>query len=440
MATAEGLRWPSATLRAEVQAGLQRVGASGARVSGVAVDGWGVDYGLIDDTGALIDEPFAYRDERTAMGIERVHAAVPPERLYEIDGLQFLPFNTVYQLAVDDPATLARASAMALIPDLVGQWLSGTTGAERTNASTTGLLDARSGEWAWGLIDALGLPRHLFGDLSDAGEPRGTITPAVAAETGLTGEVLVTHVGSHDTASAVVGVPATGDRYAYISCGTWGLVGIELERPILTEAGRVANFTNERGVDGRIRYLRNVMGLWLLQESLRAWAAEGTPERLEPLLEAAAAVSPGGPSFDPDDPVFLTPGDMPARVVRAIEQTGAAAPTTRPELVRSIMDSLADAFARAVEDVARLSGRTIDVVHLVGGGARNALLCQVTADACGRPVIAGPVEATALGNVLVQARSHGWIVGDLDVLRALIRATHALRRYEPRSSIVAGAR
>ena len=235
-------------------------------------------------------------------------------------------------------------------------------------------------------------------------------------------------------------MPATGDRYAYISCGTWGLVGIELEQPILTEAGRVANFTNERGVDGRIRYLRNVMGLWLLQESLRAWAADGTPERLEPLLEAAAAVSPGGPGFDPDDPVFLAPGDMPARVVRAIEQTGAPAPTTRPELVRSIMDSLADAFARAVEDAARLSGRTIDVVHLVGGGARNALLCQVTADACGRPVIAGPVEATALGNVLVQARSHGWIVGDLDVLRALIRTTHALRRYEPRSSIVAGAR
>ena len=437
---ATGLRWPTGRLRAEIRSGLRRVRANGAHVAGVAVDAWGVDYGLVDARGELIDEPFAYRDERTALGVERVHAAVPPERLYDVDGLQFLPFNTLYQLAADDPATLARASAVALIPDLVAGWLSGVTGAERTNASTTGLLDARTGEWAWDLIEALGFPRHLFGDLADAGAHRGTITPAVAADTGLPVDVLVTHVGSHDTASAVVGVPATGDRYAYISCGTWGLVGVELERPILTEASRLANFTNERGVDGRIRFLRNVMGLWLFQESMRAWTADGTPEHLEDLLDAAAAVPPGGPRFDPDDPAFLAPGDMPARIGRAIERTGAPAPTTRAELVRSIIDSLADAFARAVDDAGRLSGRTIDVVHLVGGGARNALLCQVTADACGRPVVAGPVEATALGNVLVQARSHGWIEGDLDALRALIRATQTLRRFEPRPSSVTGAR
>ena len=329
---------------------------------------------------------------------------------------------------------------MALIPDLVAGWLSGVMGTERTNASTTGLLDARSGAWAWELIDALGYPRHLFGELADAGQPRGPITASVAAETGLAGDVLVTHVGSHDTASAVVGVPATGDRYAYISCGTWGLVGVELERPILTEAGRLANFTNERGVDGRIRYLRNVMGLWLLQESMRAWAADGTPEPIEPLLEAAAAMPPGGPRFDPDDPSFLTPGDMPARIAAAIERTGARTPATRPALVRSIIDSLADAFARAVEDAGRLSGRTIDVIHLVGGGARNELLCQATADACGRPVVAGPVEATAIGNVLVQARSHGWVDDDLDAMRALIRSTHPLRRYEPHPSSLAGVR
>ena len=179
-------------------------------MASVGIDAWGVDYGLVDGHGELVDEPFAYRDERTAGGVERVHAVVPPDRLYEVDGLQFLPFNTLYQLAVDDPATLARAASMALIPDLVAGWLSGVMGTERTNASTTGLLDARSGTWAWELIDALGFPRHLFGELADAGQPRGAITPTVAADTGLAGDVLVTHVGSHDTASAVVGVPATG--------------------------------------------------------------------------------------------------------------------------------------------------------------------------------------------------------------------------------------
>jgi rhamnulokinase len=437
---AGALRWPAETLRGEIVHGLRRAGAGGTPIAGIGVDAWGVDYGLVDDQGALVAEPFAYRDARTAAGVDRVHATVPPERLYGIDGLQFLPFNTLYQLAVDEPATIAAAASMALIPDLVGLWLSGMGGTERTNASTTGLLDARSGEWSWDLIAELGLPRRLFTDLADAGDPRGVITPTIADATGLPSDVVVTHVGSHDTASAVVGVPATGDRFAYISCGTWGLVGVELERPILTEASRAANFTNERGVDGRIRYLRNVMGLWLLQESLRTWEAAGSPEALEPLLEAATAEPPGGPRFDPDDPSFLAPGDMPARVIHAIERTGAAAPSTRPALVRSIVDSLADAFARTVEDAARLSGRTIQVVHLVGGGARNALLCQATADACGRPVVAGPVEATALGNVLVQARSHGWIAGDLDALRALIRATLPLQRYEPRSSAVAVAR
>lgn len=439
ISTAAGLRWPSAPLRDEVIGGLRHAVASGARIAGIGIDAWGVDYGLVNDRGDLVAEPFAYRDGRTAVGVDRVHAVVEPARLYRIDGLQHLPFNTLYQLVVDDPTTLGAAASMALVPDLVALWLSGVVATERTIASTTGLLDARSGAWSWELIDDLGLPRRLFTDLADAGEPRGAITRAIAEATGLRSDTVVTHVGSHDTASAVVGVPAVGDRFAYISCGTWGLVGVELDQPILTEASRAANFTNERGVDGRIRYLRNVMGLWLLQESMRTWSHEGSAEALEPLLAAASAEPPGGPRFDPDDPTFLPPGDMPNRVARAIERTGATAPMTRPGLVRSIIDSLADAFARAVEDAARLSGRTIDVVHLVGGGARNGLLCQATADACGRPVVAGPVEAAALGNVLVQARSLGWIVGDLDALRGLISATQPLRRFEPRPSGAGGS-
>jgi len=232
-------------------------------------------------------------------------------------------------------------------------------------------------------------------------------------------------VGSHDTASAVVGVPAANERFAYISCGTWSLVGVELDQPVLTEASRKANFTNELGVDGTVRYLRNVMGLWLLQECVRQWGAD-TAELL-----TAAAKRPKGAVIDPDDPVFLPPGDMPARIVDACRRTDQPVPADRPAIVRCIVDSLADAHRRTIDDARELSGRDVDVVHMVGGGTRNSLLCQLTADACGLPVLAGPVEATALGNVLVQARALGAVEGDLAQLRALIRATQPLARYEP---------
>jgi len=229
-------------------------------------------------------------------------------------------------------------------------------------------------------------------------------------------------------------VPAGDVPFAYIACGTWSLVGVELPGPILTEESRAANFTNEGGVDNRIRYLRNVMGLWLLQESLRTWELEGTPEDLGALLVAAGELPSGGPIVDPDDPSFLPPGDMPARIAAACRRLDQQPPRNRVELVRCIVDSLASAYGRAVRDAVRLSGREVEVLHLVGGGARNSLLCQLTADVCGLPVLAGPVEATALGNVLVQARANGLVTGDLETLRALVRRTQDVRRYEPRSS------
>jgi rhamnulokinase len=246
----------------------------------------------------------------------------------------------------------------------------------------------------------------------------------------------VTLVGSHDTASAFVAVPAEGEDAAFISCGTWGLVGVELSAPVLTEASRAENFTNELGVDGTVRYLRNVMGLWLLSETLRTWERAGTHEDLETILGAAAALPGGGPVVDPDDPAFLPPGDMPKRILDACARSGQPLPVTRAATVRCILDSLAAAFARAVAAAATLSGREIAIVHLVGGGARNRLLCQLTADACGRPVAAGPVEATALGNVLVQARTLGLVSGSLADLRELVRATQPVRRFEPRRGAV----
>jgi rhamnulokinase len=427
----DGLHWDATRLRREILEGLRLAATSTDRLLSVGVDGWGVDYGLLAADGALVDEPHHYRDARTAAGVEAVHAIVPRDELYGRNGLQFLPFNTLYQLAADrsDPA-LADARTMLLVPDLVGYWLSGVTATERTNASTTGLLDPRTRGWAWDLVDRLGFPRERFTALRDAGDVLGPVTADVTETSGLDG-ALVTLVGSHDTASAVVGVPMADDRSAYISCGTWSLVGIELEAPILTDASRTANFTNEGGVDGTVRYLRNVAGLWLLQESMRTWEATGTPQDLPRLLAAAAALPGDGPVIDPDDPVFLPPGDMPARIEDACRQADQPVPETQAGLARCILDSLAAAYARAVDDAARLSGREIDTIHLVGGGANNELLCRLTAGACGRPVIAGPVEATAVGNILVQARAHGLVSGGLADLRALVRATQPLRRVEP---------
>lgn len=432
----DGLYWDILGLYQDVLAGLRTAERRalehhGDGLAGLAVDSWAVDYGLLDAHGTLRSSPRHYRDPRTNSVVEKVHSQVDPARLYAVTGLQFLPFNTLYQFAAELDLTGLQA---LLVPDLLGYWLTGRQAAEETNASTTGLLDARTGKWATGLIEALGLPAGLLPDVIAAGEVLAPLSGAVREDLGIDHELLVTTVGSHDTASAVVGVPADGSNFGYISCGTWGLVGVELDSPVLTEASRAANFTNERGVDGTIRYLRNVMGLWLLSESIRTWNRRGLGVDLGEVLVAAAALPAGGPRFDPDDPAFLPPGDMPGRIVRACRERGEPLPSIDPEVVvRCILDSLAAAFATTIVEAERLSGHPVDVVHIVGGGSQNALLCQLTADACGRTVLAGPVEATALGNLLVQARTLGVLHGDLAALRARIRATTRMHRYLPRT-------
>jgi rhamnulokinase len=429
----DGFHWDSLRLYHEIIEGLRRAGRTVPGIASVAIDSWAIDFGLLDASGALLYEPYHYRDGRAAGAIETVHARLPREELYARTGLQFLPFNTLYQLAAARqlPA-FSAARTVLLMPDLFGYWLTGIRAAERTNASTTGLFDARAGSWAEDLMEALGIAPALFPEIRNPGDELGPLAGPAASETGLSTSIPVMLVGSHDTASAVVGVPAEGERFAYIACGTWSLVGVELTQPVLTDASRAANFTNEAGVDGRVRYLRNVMGLWLLQESLRTWDKAGQQEELGNLVAAASLLPDGGPVIDPDDPVFLPPGDMPHRIEEACRRSDQPLPVSRAALVRCILDSLAAAFGRAIRDATRLSGLTIDTVHVVGGGARNGLLCQLTADACGLPVVAGPVEATAIGNVLVQARALGFVEGNLEALRARIRATHQLRRFEPR--------
>ncbi|MEU5716139.1 rhamnulokinase family protein [Streptomyces sp. NPDC020403] len=429
----DGLRWDVLALYQGIIDGL-RTAARGGPLTSVGVDTWAVDYGLLDAEGALLGIPFHYRDGRNAAAAEKILAGIGTQELYGVSGLQHLPFNTLFQLAAHrSTAQWAAARTLLLMPDLLVYWLTGTVGAEVTNASTTGLLDARSGTWSDALIERLGLERSLFPPLREPGGRAGTLLPHVAELTGLPADTPVTTVASHDTASAVAAVPAVEPGFAYVSSGTWSLAGLELDAPVLTEESRAANFTNERGVDGTVRYLRNIMGMWLLEECRRTWERNGVSPSLTALLADAARARPFASVVDPDDPVFLAPGDMPSRIDEALTRTGQPLPDGPGGYVRCVLESLALAHRRTLREAARLAGRKVTRVHLVGGGSRNELLCQWTADATGMPVTAGPAEATALGNVLLQARAHG-LVGGLADMRRLVARTQELRHYSPRGN------
>ncbi len=429
--TSDGLHWNILGLYGAALNGLREALRAEPAIRSVGVDSWAVDYGLLRE-GRLLGNPYHYRDARTERGVAAVHERMPHAELYGRNGLQFLPFNTLYQLAAEPADLLAFAGSALLIPDLFGFWLTGQSRAEQTNASTTGLTRA-SGGWDDELIAALGLPRGILPPLIAPGERLGALRPEVAASIGANPDVVVTAVGSHDTASAVLAVPMRPDAAAYISCGTWGLVGVEVERPVLTAEALAAKFTNEGGVGGRTRLLSNIMGLWVLSEAVRTWERAGHPIDLPTLLESAEEVTGPVPVFDVNDPRFLPPGDMPSRIDAWCTEHGLAPPRTRAEYARSIVESLAQAFADAAREAGRIGGVDVRTIHIVGGGSLNELLCQRTADRAGLPVLAGPVEATALGNVLIQARALGAVTGSLDALRDLVARTHAPRRFEPRA-------
>lgn len=433
--TAHGARlhWDVVGLYRGVLDGLRAAVREHGRLDGVGIDSWAVDVGMLDADGALLGTPVHYRDARTDGVPEGAFRAVPAAEMYARNGLQVQPFNTVFQLlAAAEDAQSAYARTMLLVPDLIAYWLTGRVGAEVTNASTTGLLDARSRTWATDLAGRLGIDTGLLPPLREPGAVIGPVRDDVLAEIGHDAPLPVIAVGSHDTASAVVGVPLASPRAAYVATGTWSLVGLELDEPVLTEASRAANFTNELGVDGTVRYLRNVTGLWVLQESLRTWeAADGAAPDLTDLLAEAAALPALTTVVDVDDGAFTAPGEMPARIAEAARRTGQPEPSSRAAVVRCVVDSLALAHRRAVRQAVELSGREVEVVHLVGGGVRNALLCRMTAQAVGVPVLAGPVESAALGNVLVQARAAGALGGGLGELRAVGARGAELERYEP---------
>jgi rhamnulokinase len=424
----DGLHWNLPQLFADVLVGLSAA-TSERRLDGIGVDAWGVDYALLDGMHRMLGLPFHYRDERVDDEVMALaHRRVAREELYTRTGIQTMPINTVYQLMAERGTGAAEAAVrIALVPDLINVWLTGELANEATIASTTGLLEAGGRAWALDLIARLGIPGRPFtGEVIEPGQPIGAVLDRHGAIAGTT----VHAVASHDTASAFVGAPLAGEQDAVLSSGTWSLLGLEVPAPVLGADAAAFNLTNERGIDGTIRLLRNVMGLWLLQECRRAWRAAGADLDYDVLHRLACEAPAEGPLFDPDQPSLLHSGDMPGLIAAACAATGQPAPSGPGEVVRSIVESLACKYRLVLERLSAVTGRRIEAVNVVGGGIRNELLCQMTADVLGLPVLAGPAEATALGNLLLQARAVGE-VGSRAQMRELVRRSVMIKRYEP---------
>jgi rhamnulokinase len=416
------LRWDFERLYRDALDGL----AAAAPIDSVAVDSWGVDFGLVDGEGRLLADPVHYRDARRAATVERVYERVPPRELYERTGIQLLPINTVFELAAlvaeNDPV-LAAAQTLLLIPDLVHSRLCGSRSTELTNATTTQCFDPYAGTWARDLLERLEIPAGLFPEVVPPGTTLGA-TPDGAT---------VIAVATHDTGSAVAAVPFGHHDSVFVSAGTWSLVGMEVDRPLITDATFAANLTNEGGVAGTFRLLRNVTGLWLLHESRRAWSATGHHHSFEELSDLAAAAPALRAFVDPDDGSFATPGDMPARIAAFCERTGQPAPDGPGATARCILESIALKHALTVDLLREVTGADPVELHVVGGGARNDQLCRWTAQATGLPVLAGPEEATLVGNLLVQATALGEL-SSLEEARAVVRASFGPAVHEPTPS------
>jgi rhamnulokinase len=431
----DGLHWDLPMLFAEALQGLGEA-AQGGQLDGIGVDGWGCDYALLDGENRMLGLPFHYRDDRTSEDVlAQAHARVGRSELFRRTGIQTMAINTVFQLSAEAGGAAASvAQRIALIPDLFGLWLTGTLANEVTIASTSGLLEAHGPRWASDLVRRLGLPTRPFSDETvTPGFELGAMLERHGETAGGAVGTPVRAVAGHDTASAFAAAPLAGPHSAVLSSGTWSLLGVELDEPQLGAAAAAFNLTNERGVAGTVRLLRNVMGLWLVQECRRAWRAEGPELDYEQLHELARQARPDVALFDPDHDSLLRGGEMPTQIANLCVKGGQSAPTGQGELLRSILVSLACKYRLVLERLELVSDRRIDVVHVVGGGARNSLLCQLTADLLDRPVLAGPIEATALGNVLVQALALGEI-STLAQLRELAARSVSPRRFQPDAS------
>jgi rhamnulokinase len=428
------LQWDVRGLHRDVLDGL-RAAARDATIESLAVDSWAVDFGLLDRSGHLLENPVHYRDTRRAAAFEGVLARVPSRELYERTGIQLIPINTVFELAAmaaeHDPA-LEVAQTLLLVPDLFHYWLCGSRTTELTNATTTQCFDPRAGAWADDLLERLDVPSGLLPEIVQPGTALGPVAAEVTEATGL-GSATVIAVATHDTGSAVAAVPFRSAGSAFLSVGTWSLVGVEVDRPVITDGTFGANLTNEGGVAGTFRLLRNVTGLWLLHECRRSWSLEGDERSFEELIGLARSSPALRSLIDPDDPAFAEPGDMPSRVAGFCARTGQPEPADAGATVRCILESLALKHAEVVDLLTETTARRPTELHVVGGGARNELLCRWTAEAAGLPVIAGPEEATVLGNLLVQAMALDEI-SSLEEARDVVRGSCTTAEYEPSGS------
>jgi rhamnulokinase len=429
-----GLYWDTLRLFHEIRHALAICGRERKiALDGIGIDTWGVDFGLLGADGALVDNPRHYRDARNNGMLEKTFAVVPREEIFRQTGIQFMQLNSLYQLhamKLGDSPGLKAATRLLFMPDLLNYWLTGVERAELTIASTSQFYDPVRKQWATDLFDRLGLPASILPEIVTPGTKLGPLLPEIAESSGLSAITPVYTTACHDTASAVAAVPAEGSGWCYISSGTWSLMGAEVDAPVIDETSLALNFTNEQGAGGKVRLLKNIAGLWLLQECRRDWALQGREYSYADLTRMAEEAESCGAIVDPD--TFHSPGHMPEQIAEHCRKTGQAIPDQPGQMCRCILESLAATYAKVLENLARLTGARIDRIHIVGGGSQNALLNKLAAAATGRAVIAGPVEATAAGNILVQAIGAG-VVSDLDEARAVVRRSFSVGAVgEPR--------
>ena len=427
------LHWNSLGLFAELKQGLAKAAAiHGREISGIGIDTWGVDFGLLDRYGELLGNPHHYRDHGNDGMLETAFQIVPREEIFEETGIQFLQINTLYQLIamkLNHSPALDQAKTLLMMPDLLNYWFTGVKTTEFSIASTSQMVDPRTRTWSKNLLDRFGLPTEILTEIVMPGTVIGSLRPEIA-EAFSCGSIPVIAPGEHDTASAIVSVPSEREDYAYLSSGTWSLMGVELKTPRISDESLKANFTNEGGACGTIRFLKNIMGLWLVQECRRTWLRQGREFDYSQLTQMASESSPFKSLIETDAPAFLSPADMPAEIRKFCLQTGQTPPESEGETVRCCLESLALKYRWALERLEEFRGKPISTLHIVGGGTQNRLLCQLTADATRRVVIAGPVEATAIGNVLLQAIGTGRL-SSLEQAREVVRRSFALETYLP---------
>lgn len=430
------LYWDILRLFHEIKQGLLKARWQGLQqIKAIGIDTWGVDYGLLAENGQLLGNPFHYRDKQTDGMMEQVRKIVDDQELFQRVGIQFMPINTIYQLVAmnsDPHSILHHAHSLLMIPDLLRYYLTGEKANEYTIASTSQLVNPLTRDWDLELIEKLGLPTHLFTEIVQPATVAGQLLPSLSEELSIP-QIPVVAVGEHDTASAVVAVPASEEHFAYLSCGTWSLIGTEIDEPVLTERALALNFTNEGGIEGTYRLLKNIMGLWLLQECKRSWEKDGQAISYSEMTAAAHDATPFRSFVDPDDEMFLHPTDMPAQIKQYCRQTNQPVPEQIGEIVRCIVESLAMKYRFALDLTEELSGKRFNGLHMVGGGIQNELLCQYTANALERTVWAGPVEASAIGNIMTQYIALGQ-VADLQQARQIIAASFPMQTYHPQQS------